>query len=116
MKKRPYVVKWLTASLIRVTSIEPIGPHGIVMWTGYPHDVDYDGEHYVDLNKLSILQAKQYQYPNSDITYTKGKADKVPTSCPSLLNGADCYCTGACFKDAPDELVNDPIYLKISEN
>ena len=72
-----YTVKPATAALIKIESDTPIGPDGLVMWSGYPYGVDYDGDEEIDCSKVSVLNAKTYKYPDRDITYSYGKAHQV---------------------------------------
>ena len=107
----------LTAALIKVTSLLPMGPDNLILWIGYPHDIDFDdGE--VDLSKMSITNSKEYQYNDIDITYSYGKANKIHGKCPNLINKDSlCYCLGLCMTDAPLELQIDKNYAeKLNEN
>lgn len=111
-----YIVKPETAALIKVISDTPMGADKLVMWSGYPHDVDYDGAKEVDCSKVSVLNAKSYKYPDCEIIYSYGKAHQVDIGCETLRGGVDCYCTGACRADAPIDLQVDSHYFSKRNN
>lgn len=111
-----YQVRRVITALIRVTSSEPFGKDNLVMWTGYPHDVDYDGESIVDCSKITVLNAKEYiHHHNSDITYSLGQAQQIKGPCANLENGNACFCNGDCMTDAPDGLKTDKRYFLAKE-
>jgi hypothetical protein len=88
-----------------------MGPDNLILWVGYQHDVDFDyGE--VDLSKIIITNSKEYQYIDSDITYSYGKSNKIRGKCPNLIDKESlCYCLGLCMSDAPFELQVDERYI-----
>ncbi len=107
-----FTVEKVTAATIRVTSNDSFGKDKLVMWVGYPCDINFiEGDVNIDVSNASIKNAKQYKYKNLDVIYRFGNADQiiVPGNCPS--QGA-CFCTGACKVDVAEELRVDKNYFK----
>jgi hypothetical protein len=105
-------IEKVTAATIRVTSIDAFGKDSLVMWVGYPHDINFsESDDEIDTSNASIKNAKQYQYKDLDVTYRFGKAYQVKVlgNCPS--QGA-FFWTGVCNVDVAEDLRVDDNYFK----
>jgi hypothetical protein len=103
----------LTAAIIRVSSIKTFGVDHIVMWEGNPWSVGCTDISELDGSKLTILNAKKYQYANNEIIYSYGKAMRIKGKCSNLNKlGDQCACTGACMTDVEGALAIDDNYFR----
>ena len=107
----------LGMTIIKVTSLTPMGPDKLVMWEGNINTIDYDTNSAINDSELTILNALTYQYQNSNYIYSFGKAEPIRIPCPNITSvNAECFCTGECQEEAPEEFsIDDNFFLQIKQ-